>query len=79
MAKEIEVFWGPGPEQLATVRGILGKLPGVSLRSVYVAKLLDDLVMLPFIQVDDGSRYYGIDSIRKYAEESARRGEKVPA
>jgi len=70
MKKKIEVFWGPRQlDEANETKEIFDELPDVELLSVYVGDSLDKMVMLPFIHiVEDSSRYYGIKSIRKYAE-----------
>ncbi len=47
---------------------ILKSLSDVSIKYVRDAILLKGVVDLPFIETNDGSRYYGVESIKDFAK-----------
>ena len=52
---------------------------GGAVSVVSEGSLLADFVMLPFIETPDGERYYGKESIEKYADSYQKQRELTPA
>ncbi len=68
MSGEIYFFISGDDSLNEKALNILSKLKGITIKCVSDTLLLNGLVDLPFIETNDGSRYYGIESIKKYAK-----------
>jgi hypothetical protein len=69
--KEIILCFGPEINSNKAALESLEKLKqarNVQLRTVGDTVLLADYVDLPYIQVDEGRRFYGLESIQKFVD-----------
>ena len=52
---------------------LLSKLRKIEVEFVPVGRLLENKVLMPFVETASGERYYGLDSISAFVEQELQR------
>ncbi len=63
---KLKLMWGD-EGRAKHAMALLGQIPGAQIEPCFVADFLEGKVAMPFVELEDGTRYYGLDSIREYA------------
>jgi len=67
MSKKVFLFEGTNSEKNETAEKTLSDVKDIEVERVVDYGLLEGRVELPFIETDEGDRYYGVRSIQKFA------------
>lgn len=68
MCKRLTVFRRADPAENDEILQILGGLPNVEIEYIRESPILQGFVNLPFIQTDEGARFFGLEGIKKFVE-----------
>jgi hypothetical protein len=61
----VELWIGPSDQENIDVFSILKQVSGVELVVVSDTKVLEGVLLLPFVQLTTGERFFGLESIKK--------------
>lgn len=68
--KELLVCFGPNEKDNQAAVMTVSQLSNVNIRTIDDTVILNDHVLLPFIQNENGNRFYGLDSINRFVEKT---------
>lgn len=73
MCKKIVLFEGTDTNNNNKAERTLDRLKGLEIETVTDYGLLENRVKMPFIETDEGHRYYGVESIESFVEQKEKK------
>ena len=72
MCKRVTVFKGLKNSDNEAAISALRKLKDVEIEYINDCGILEDIFHLPFIETDEGDRFFGVNSINKFVKSATK-------